>query len=240
MTAPCHGWIWQCKCYGWIEKAVIFTWQGRSLLGGQIELDFGCGREVWALPLNRLFVLPPPSTDVRMSSNDLLGFKMKEEGKAFPPSILAPVIYLNTSSMSAWQAKCKWGTLGLHCLSSAVHWCNSLSSDSMFLPFSLMVFQSKSSLLMEKLLPTKCLNVVGETFPFLQKKKKKKWFWGKHLNLMQAKRPCFNWKFVSLVESVIHIIHMCSPQLFIQICPITQFVCFHAWTQVIFKESQDN
>lgn len=71
------------------------------MLGGQTELDFGCGREILALPLNKVFVLPPPSTDVRMTSNDLLGFEMKEEGKAFPLSILAPVIYLNTSGMSA-------------------------------------------------------------------------------------------------------------------------------------------
>lgn len=54
------------------------------MLGGQTELDFGCGREIWALPLNRVFVLPSPSTDIRLTSNDLLGFKMGEEGKAFP------------------------------------------------------------------------------------------------------------------------------------------------------------
>lgn len=82
-------------------KSCDFYMTGRILAGRTDRADFACDREIWALPLERIFVLPPPSTDVRMTSNDLLGFKMKKGGKAFPPSILAPLIYLNASSMSA-------------------------------------------------------------------------------------------------------------------------------------------
>lgn len=50
------------------DTAGFWLWQG----------DLG-------IALEQGFVLPPPRTAVRMTSNGLLGFKMKEERKAFPP-----------------------------------------------------------------------------------------------------------------------------------------------------------
>lgn len=82
-------------------KSCDFYMTGRILAGRTDRAGFCLWQRGLGIALGEDFCSASPNTDVRMTSNDRLGFKMKKEGKAFPPSILAPVIYLNASSTSA-------------------------------------------------------------------------------------------------------------------------------------------